>query len=953
MRMTFACGVAFAALMLPGAAFAQSTGSTEADTVGSGDIVVTGAREPGVGGVDIPNTSKNKQVLNQTFISHQTPGQTINDIINQLPGVSFQNNDPFGSAGGTLTIRGFDSSRISQTFDGIPLNDTGNYAIYSNQQLDPELIEQVNVNLGSTDPDSPTASASGSTVNYRTLIPTDEFGARMVGSIGDYKFFRVFGLVNTGVFTPWGTKAWFSGSSATNDVVFNNFGRINKQQYNAKIYQPIGSGKDFISVSGHYNQNRNNFFGSAPLRNEDFVYTSTGGTGANAAAPTLVTGVARTAGTGSLNRFPRSRDELPYSVARCQIAVGRAGVADQPAIVNAPGNSNNGSACGSSFDERYNPSNTANIRVNSRFSLSDKLTLFVDPSYQYTKANGGGTVTAREGGWVRGTSTSGLPAVTTPIYGYIGNQYYFGRDLNGDGDVLDTCALQTNATTGAVSCTSATSSNGVTLLAPSQTITNRYGVIASLRYNFSDTQSIRVGYTLDYGRHKQTGELGFLQANGKPFDVFPVNNGILAINGGVLQKRNRFSKAILNQGFAQYIGNFFDSKLRVEASVTGKWFKRDLTNYCFTTSAGGNVDCIASGAQNAAYAAAFPYVVGGTTAVPTVTGYAAPQNRVYKYDRILPAGGLTYEVTDAVSIFGNYSKGIQVPGTDNLYQAFYYPQNTTPANPKPETTDNFDAGIRYTSSRIQASLGPWYTRFQNRLASAYDIDTQQTIYRNLGRVDKYGIDGSISYRPIRELLFYAYGSYLKSEIKTNVEIGRCPQTLTAANTTNNCTVAGAPILAQTAGKRESGAPVYTFGGRIQATLGPLELGVQAKRTGRRYVNDQNLPNFGCTVSLVNNVCPTVNDVPATYTGTRGILVQTWGATAPGYTVVDFDARLALDWVGIGGKNKTYLQLNVVNAFNKFYVGGFNGGSTLTYNNTIPFVQIGSPRAFIMSVNTAF
>ncbi|WP_286165081.1 TonB-dependent receptor [Arthrobacter sp. TPD3018] len=932
MRMTFACGVAFAALMLPGAAFAQSTGSTEADTVGSGDIVVTGAREPGVGGVDIPATAKNKQVLNQTFISHQTPGQTINDIINQLPGVSFQNNDPFGSAGGTLTIRGFDGSRISQTFDGIPLNDTGNYAIYSNQQLDPELIEQVNVNLGSTDPDSPTASASGSTVNYRTLIPTDQFGARMVGSIGDYSFFRVFGLVNTGVFTPWGTKAWFSGSSATNDVVFNNFGKINKQQYNAKIYQPIGSGKDFISVSGHYNQNRNNFFGSAPLRNDNNVYTTTVATGANAAAPTLLTGDVRTAGTGSTNRFPRSRDELPYSVGRCQIDVPQAGGVDAPATTNAPGASNNGSICGSSFDERYNPSNTANIRINSRFSLSDKLTLFVDPSYQYTKANGGGTVTGREQGRTVGANT---------YYGFFqsvsnSNGYYFGRDLNGDGDTLDT----------------------VTLLAPSQTITNRYGVIASLRYEFSDTQSIRVGYTLDYGRHKQTGELGFLQANGKPFDVFPVNDGILAINGGVVEKRNRFSKAILNQGFAQYIGNFFDSKLRVEASVTGKWFKRDLTNYCFSTSAGGNVDCLASASQNAAYAAANPYVVGGTTPAPTITGFAAPQNRVYKYDRILPAGGLTYEVTDAFSIFGNYSKGIQVPGTDNLYQAFYYPQNTTPANPRPETTDNFDAGIRYTTSRVTASLGPWYTRFQNRLASAYDIDTQQTIYRNLGRVDKYGIDGSISYRPIRELLFYAYGSYLKSEIKTNVEIGRCPQTLTAANTTNNCTVAGAPILAQTAGKRESGAPVYTFGGRVQATLGPLELGVQAKRTGRRYLNDQNLPQFACAgpngnLNLVNNVCPTVDNVPATYTGQRGIQYQTYGAYAPGYTTVDFDARLALDWVGIGGNNKTYLQLNVVNAFNKFYVGGFTGGQTVNVNNSIPFVQIGSPRAFILSVNTAF
>ncbi len=927
MRMTFACGVAFAALMIPGAAFAQSTGSAEADNVGSGEIVVTGAREAGVGGVDIPNTSKNKQVLNQTFISRQTPGQTINDIINQLPGVSFQNNDPFGSAGGTLTIRGFDGSRISQTFDGIPLNDTGNYAIYSNQQLDPELIEQVNVNLGATDPDSPTASASGSTVNYRTLIPTDDFGARMVGSVGDYSFFRVFGLVNTGVFTSFGTKAWLSASSATNDVVFNNFGKIEKQQYNAKIYQPIGSGKDFISISGHYNQNRNNFFGSAPLRYDTNVLSQNVLPGTPTPAnpnPTLITGAVRTAGTGNTNRFPNSRDELPYSIARCQIDVAQAGVADTPAIVNAPGNSNNGSGCGTSFDERYNPSNTGNIRINSRFSLGDRLTLFVDPSYQYTKANGGGTVTARESGFTRAT---GVP-IATPQYGFIGGQYYFGRDLNGDGDVLDQ----------------------VTLLAPSQTETNRYGVIASLRYDFSDSQSIRIGYTLDYGRHKQTGELGYLQANGVPFDVFPVNDGIAAVNGGIVQKRNRLSKAILNQGFAQYIGNFFEDKLRVEASLTGKWFKRDLTNNCFVTGANGNLDCLATPAQNTAYAAANPYVVGGTTAVPTITGYAAPQQRTYKYDKLLPAGGLTYSFTDAFSIFGNYSKGIQVPGTDNLYQAFYYPQNTTPANPTPETTDNFDAGIRYAAGRIQASVGPWYTRFQNRLASAYDLDTQQTIYRNLGRVDKYGVDASLTYRPINELLVYVYGSYLKSEIKNDVEIGRCPTTLTTANTTINCTVAGAPILAQTAGKRESGAPVYTFGGRIQASLGPLELGAQAKRTGRRYVNDQNLGNFGCTTALLNTVCPTTANTPANFTGTRGFQAQTWDATAGGYTVVDFDARLALDWVGIGGKNKTYLQLNVVNAFNKFYVGGFTGGQTLSVNNTIPFVQIGSPRAFILSLN---
>lgn len=930
MRFQLLIGAALGALAFPAAASAQSTGSAETDNVATKDVVVTGTRATGVGGVQIPDTAKNKQVLGQEFIARQTPGQSVDDIINQLPGVSFQNNDPFGSAGGTLTIRGFDGSRISQTFDGIPLNDTGNYAIYSNQQLDPELIEQVNVNLGSTDPDSPTASASGSTVNYRTINPTEQFGARLVGSVGDYSFFRVFGLVNTGNLTSFGTRAWISASRAGNDVVFNNFGKIEKQQYNAKIYQPIGSGRDFISVSGNYNQNRNNFFGSAPLRNDDYVLTQAGGAGAGAGAPTITQGALRTAGTGSNNRFPRSRGELPYAVARCQTRVGTAGVADTPLNVVAPGASNNGSACGSSFDERYNPSNTGNVILNSRFGLTDKLTLFLDGSFQYVKANGGGTVTGREGAYTRtanvATGVTAIPAT----YGFIGGSYYFGRDLNGDGDVLDQ----------------------VTLLAPSQTETHRYGIISSLRYEFSPSQSIRAGYTLDYGRHRQTGEVGFLQANGVPFDVFPVNTPIAAVSGIAVQKRDRFSKAILNQGFAQYVGNFFDSKLRIEASLTGKWFTRNLTNYCFVTAANGNLDCLGTTntTGDAAYSASNPYVVGGTTAVPTITGFAPPQNRIYKYHRLLPAGGLTYLVGDRLTVFANYSKGIQVPGTDNLYQAFYYPQNTNPANPTPETTDNFDAGLRYTSSKIQASVGPWYTRFQNRLASAFDVDTGQTIYRNLGRVDKYGIDASLAFRPVPELLFYAYGSYLKSEIKTNVEIGKCPTTLTAANTTNNCTVAGSSILAQTAGRRESGAPVYTFGGRIQASLGPLDLGAQAKRTGRRYINDQNLPFYACTATIINQVCPTVDNVATTFTGQRGVQVQLYGPYAPGYTTVDFDARLKLDWTGIDSDGKTYLQLNVVNAFNRFYVGGFTGGQTQSVTNTIPFVQIGSPRAFIATLN---
>jgi iron complex outermembrane receptor protein len=837
MRMTFLTGVAFAALMIPGAAYAQSTGSVDFEN----DIVVTGARSDEVGGVKVPETTKAKGVLTQEFIQHQTPGQSVDDIINMLPGVSFQNNDPFGSAGGTLTIRGFDSSRISQTFDGVPLNDTGNYAIYSSQQLDPELIEQVNVNYGATDIDSPTASASGSTVNYRTIVPTDEFGARLQGSLGNYGFYRVFGLVNTGAFTSFGTKAFLAASHAENDNVFGHRGRVNKNQYNARVYQPIGSNGDFISIAGHYNVSRNNFFGSLPLRLD----------------------ADRDVGQGSGDRFPRNMDEAKsYSVAACQLDTPQTGVDDAT------------NTCGTTFSERFNPSNTGNIRVQSRFTLADNLVLSVEPSFQYVKANGGGTVTGKEQGYE-------LPDGRT-IFGYIGNTYYTGIDLNHDGDTLDGPGGRFN---------------GVTLIAPSQTVTHRYGLISSLRYDINDAHSVRVIYTHDYGRHRQTGELGYVKANGVPFDVFPINDPILARDGQPVEKRNRKSFAILDEVAGEYSGRFFDDALLVNAGLAAKFFKRELNQYCFTTSASGFVDCIGNDpADIAAYAAANP-------------GYVAPVSRTYHYNELTPSAGFTYSFSNAFSIFANYSKGLQVPGTDPLYASLFF-LDEAGARPVPETTNNFDGGLRYTTSKIQAQIAPWYTKFNNRLASAYDPLLDKTIYRNLGTVEKYGIDASVAYQPIPPVLLYLFGSYLHSEIKNDVQLGT--------------DAAGNPTFAETAGKRESGAPVYTLGGRAQYDAGPVLLGIQAKRTGKRYVNDQNTPIF------------------QTIGGER---VAVYGATAPAYTIVDIDAKVSLEWAGLN--EKTFLQLNVTNVFNEFYVGGFGGDLS---NTSVPFAQIGAPRAYIATLN---
>jgi iron complex outermembrane recepter protein len=872
-----ASAVALSICSFSSAAFAQSTGSVDFEEA---VIVVSGSRSQDVAGIQAPDSTKAKAVLTQELIERQNPGQTILDTVNVIPGVSFQNNDAYGSSGGTLNIRGFDSSRISLTFDGIPLNDSGNYAIYSNQQLDPELIEQVNVNLGTTDVDSPTASAVGGTVNYRTLTPSEDFGVKLSGSIGQYNFMRVFGMVNTGNLTSIGTRAFFSASMASNDNPFNNYGVVDKQQYNGKIYQPIGVDGDFIAIAGNYNQNRNNFFGSLPLRSD----------------------AGRVVGAASSNRFPANNDERQYLINYpCSTVV--AAVA---------GTAQSATSCGTEFDRRYNPSNTGSIRGSSKFSFGEKLTLTVDPSYQYVKANGGGTVTAREAGRDIDPTGGSAANCTTVVSGagvncqagYLGGSPFFGKDLNGDGDILDQ----------------------VTMMAPSQTQTHRYGVISSLRYEINDTNSVRLAYTFDRARHRQTGEVGLLDVNGEPFDVFPVNNPQTAANGVTLQKRNRLSYAILQQISGEYRGEFMEDALVVTAGVRAPFFKRDLTNYCFTSSAGGFVECFGNDTQNTLNAGLNPT-------------QAAPQNRVFKYNKVLPNVGFNYKFTPEFSMFASFAQGLSVPGTDSLYNAFFFPLTTAGARPAPETTDSVDVGVRYRSGNIQAQASGWLTKFQNRLASAYDPELDQNVYRNLGNVDKYGIDGSISYQPIPELAVYVFGSVMKSEIKNNVAIGE------NAN--------GSPVFAATAGQREAGSPKYSFGGTLRGELGPVELGITAKRTGPRNIFDTGEATF--TGSYV----PT-GAVPSGALGTTS-RTQIFGPSAPAYWLVNLDASINLGFLGLN--DKTRFQVNVYNLFDQFYVGGFGGGlfQSATYNRTNGtaaygspgFVQIGAPRTVSGTVTFAF
>jgi iron complex outermembrane receptor protein len=215
-RVFWATTALFTGLLVAGAASAQSSGTvategaTELDTV-----IVTGSRgQQNLEGVIVAETvGKTRSSIGQEYIESQTPGQSILQTLNMVPGLNFVNSDPYGNSGGNIRLRGFDGNRVSLTFDGMPLNDTGNYAAYTNQQLDAEIIERASVNQGTTDVDSPTAAGTGGTVNLVTRRPSREFGAIVQPSLGTDRYERIFTMLDTGEFGPWGTSAWLSLSA--------------------------------------------------------------------------------------------------------------------------------------------------------------------------------------------------------------------------------------------------------------------------------------------------------------------------------------------------------------------------------------------------------------------------------------------------------------------------------------------------------------------------------------------------------------------------------------------------------------------------------------------------------------------------------------------------------------------------------------------------------------------
>src|ERR1700761_1502007 len=168
--------------------------------------------------------SRSVSTLTPANLTVQPPGTSVQKALNFLPGVSAQSIDALGvnEQSLTLQVRGFSTTHLGYTLDGMPLGD-GAYNNYNGLTINRALISE---NLGSADLATgiaglgiPSTSNLGGAVTYLSSDPHKQLGFAISQTVGSDDGLRTFARFDTG--EHHGLSAYLSAAYSQQDLFVN------------------------------------------------------------------------------------------------------------------------------------------------------------------------------------------------------------------------------------------------------------------------------------------------------------------------------------------------------------------------------------------------------------------------------------------------------------------------------------------------------------------------------------------------------------------------------------------------------------------------------------------------------------------------------------------------------------------------------------------------------------
>ena len=229
---------------LAAAAVAQQPATTPAADASQLEEVVIFAR----------GVARQQQQVTAEQIDYLPAGTSPLKAIEKLPGVNFQSADPFGSYEWStrIVVRGFNQNQMGFTLDGVPLGDMsyGNHnGLHISRAVPSEDVGRVSLSQGAGALGTASTSNLGGTLEFFTLDPASDFGARVDLTGGSDSTRRIYGRFDTGALGGNGPRISLSAVDGTTDK-WKGSGEQQQRMYSLKAMQPIG---ETGSVTAYYN----------------------------------------------------------------------------------------------------------------------------------------------------------------------------------------------------------------------------------------------------------------------------------------------------------------------------------------------------------------------------------------------------------------------------------------------------------------------------------------------------------------------------------------------------------------------------------------------------------------------------------------------------------------------------------------------------------------------------
>ena len=298
------------------------------------------------------------------------------------------------------------------------------------------------------------------------------------------------------------------------------------------------------------------------------------------------------------------------------------------------------------------------------------------------------------------------------------------RDINGDGDTLDT----------------------VMVYRGSLTRTYRPGITLKTSTRIGN-HSILAGYWYERARHHQTQPAVMIDDNGNAADRWLENSDayLKLQNGAAYQGRDQMTVSTGSSLFLQDSIVLMQDKLHLQLGVRNSEIKREFNNYANQG-----------------------------------TGQGADYSVNKTYSKLLPSVGARYTLDAQQQVFANVAQNMKAPGNFSFGSLLMggtivngVLTGATLRNPavEMETSTNLDLGYRFTNEAWTFSGSVYYIDFKNRIARAYDPVSALSTDFNVGDVTTKGFEVESGYKINPNWSMYGSLSYTSSKMQNDLRTG--------------------------------------------------------------------------------------------------------------------------------------------------------------------------------------